>query len=154
MKKIRISLTIKLFNWVEYIAREKDGSLYGYKCEPYYDRHYRQRYGWIPSSLISLCQCFASGNIVPCYNWKESLIYVGDKDRKQRFVFDIYVPDDSKYIYMSDRGSVFVSKTKPYIRKKNDYWVSGEGLRCVLHTRQKCEEWRTSLCEIDKCNEV
>lgn len=151
-KIIRISLTVKLFKWVKYIAREKDGSLWGFRCEPYVNTRTCSDYSqWIPSSLISLCQYLVSGCTLSCGDWRDTLSYVGDGDRKQRFVFDIGVPSNSKYIFMNQRGDVFASKIKPYIRKKNDLWVCGY-VKCVLHTKQICEEWRDSLREIKEEN--
>jgi hypothetical protein len=70
MKIIRISLTINLPKWVYYIAIEKDGSLWGFKCNPYINRLLTEcEYGWSPSNVISLCECFASGTTEPCKNW-------------------------------------------------------------------------------------
>jgi len=154
MKIIRISLTVKLFNWVKYIAMGKDGSLWGFKCEPYVSKFYQSHgVGWIPSSVISLCQWFVSGKTMPYFNYMDTLSYIGDKERNQRFVFDIEVPNDSKYIFMNQVGSVFVSKNKPIVRKNNDLWICDDAT-CVLDSRKECKEWKTSLREIKECNVV
>jgi hypothetical protein len=147
-KIIRVSLAVELFNWVKYIAKEEDGSLWGFRCEPYANVCV-----WQPSNLIGLCQCFVTGFTQPCPEWKSTLQYVGDGKKRQKVVFDIRVPDNSKYIFMNQVGSVFVSNSKPTRRKNNDLWICNDAT-CVLNTKQGCKEWKKSLREIQEQNVV
>lgn len=135
-------------SWVNYIATDKDGEVYGFKHLP----RVLQGDFWGHEDLSS-DDCILLGNVEEASNWENSLVKRPTQVKKFEYDWD-KAPDWVQFIATDSNGAVFGYNTRPEISVSNSVWSCGPYLGTFPHSTLLRHElnvsepnWKDSLQE-------